>query len=174
MTSPLESLLNTTTPRCLSGVTASRAASPVDASCVVSVFDLASEDGSHDLAEVLGYPLADYNPNCANDPDFVGPLALRWPDGKASTIFDSDIHGYHGEMDSSVKICGDGDPQVFACVDCGNRTFKCQAIFDYWDACDDLLDDEPELPVQDYFCNILVRGLCSKCGSVNDILNMDL
>ncbi len=33
--------------------------------------------------------------------------------------------------------------------------------FDYWDACEDLQKDEVDLPLRDYFRNILVLGVCA-------------
>jgi len=109
-----------------------------------------------------------------NDPDFIGPLTLRWSDRSESCVFDRDIHGYHGEMDSSAKLRGSGAPREFVCGKCGHDRFHVTAQFDYWDACDELLDDEPHLPTQDYFCNIIFFGGCAKCRHVSGILDMDL
>jgi hypothetical protein len=171
---PLEMLLESKLPRCLDGVSV-RATSPLDErDCVVTAFSLSSNSGSDATCRVLGYPLADYNPDCKDDPDFVGPLNLRWDDDSETCIFDSDIHGYHGEMNSSAKIRGDGLAQIYKCQKCGHDRFRVSVQFDYWDACDDLLGDEPELPVQDYFCNVIVAGTCASCGGVNRILDMDL
>lgn len=171
---PLESLLQSARPRCLAGVLATTAA-PVEArECVVVAFELAPRSGGDPTCRVLGYPLADYSPSCENDPDFVGPLSLRWADGSDTCVFDSDVHGYHGEMDSSAKIRGIGIPTSFKCLKCGTDRFRVSVQFDYWDACDDLLEDEPDLPVQDYFCNVIFTGRCASCGDVNRILDMDL
>ena len=46
--------------------------------------------------------------------------------------------------------------------------------FVYWDACDDLLEDDVDLSVQDYFRNILFLGVRAICGNVHRILDMDL
>lgn len=54
------------------------------------------------------------------------------------------------------------------------RKVSMNAQFDHWDACDDLLENEVDLPVQDYFRNILFLGVCAICGNVNRILDMDL
>ncbi len=123
---------------------------------------------------MFGYLLGDYNPLCKNDPDFISPLTLRWSDGSELCVFDSDIHGYHGELHWSAKYRGVGVPQAFKCGNCGHERFRVTTQFDYRDACDDLLEDEPELAVQDYFMNIIVFGACTKCGHVNRILDMDL
>ena len=169
--SALESLVNSAIPRCLDDVCASRI-KPFDSQDYASAaFALSSDD--HTEAEVLGYPLSDYNPNCKDDPDFVGPLSLRWTPDSSAVVFDSDLHGYHGEMDSSAKIRGKGDTKTFAC-DCGNARFRVDVQFDYCDACEDLIDDEPDLPAHDYFSNVVFRGTCTACGSTHEILNMDL
>jgi hypothetical protein len=137
-------------------------------------FSLGPKEMGDINAQVLGYPLQDYNPSCKNDTDFISPLTLRWSDDTESCVFDSDIHGYHGEMRSSAKLRGTGAPNAFECGKCGHDRFCVTAQFDYWDACDDLLDDEPDVPAQDYFNNIVVLGACEKCEHVNRILDMDL
>jgi hypothetical protein len=171
---PLESLLESKLPRCLAGVNAISVAAPEIRDCAVTAFVLGPKTLGEDAAQVLGYPLGDCNPSCKDDPDFTSPLTLHWSDGTESCVFDSEIHGYHGEMDSSAKLRGVGAPRAFACGKCGHDRFRVTAQFDYWDACDDLLDDEPDLPAQDYFCNIMIFGACASCGHVNRILDMDL
>lgn len=141
---------------------------------MVIAFTLSSRLGGEKTCRVYGYPLADYNPNCKDDPDFVGPLSLRWADDSELCVFDSDIHGYHGEMGSSAKIRGIGNAKLFRCLNCGHDRFRVAVQFDYWDACEDLLGEEPELPLQDYFCNAIFLGNCDKCGLANRILDMDL
>ena len=167
----LESLVNLSVPRCLRGVHAARIEPFASRAYASAAFALSS--GDHTDAEVLGYPLSDYNPNCKDDPDFVGPLSLRWSPTASVVVFDSDIHGYHGEMESSAKIRGVGDPKTFTC-DCGNSRFRVDVQFDYCDACEDLVDDEPDLPVHDYFSNVVFRGTCTDCSNDHEILNMDL
>lgn len=170
---PLESTLASKCPRCLNGVSATPTFPLDQRDCVVTAFSLAPKSGGDAACRVLGYPLADYNPNCKGNPDFVGPLTLRWNDDSESGVFDSDIHGYHGEMDSSAKIRGSGDAKIYKCLECDHDRFRGAVQFDYWDACDDLLEDEPELPVQDYFCNVIFAGTCGNCGCVNRMLDMD-
>ncbi len=172
---PLESLLKTKLPRCLDGVKARAVAPPEPRDfCMATAFSLHPKDAEDARAQVLGYRLGDYNPMCGNDPDFIGPLTLRFSDGSEHCVFDSNIHGYHGEMDSSAKLRGTGAPRTFGCGNCAHDRFRVTAQFDYTDACDDLLEDEPELPVQNYFCNIIFFGECANCGHVNRILDMDL
>ncbi|MFN9753373.1 MAG: hypothetical protein ACK57U_18535 [Planctomycetota bacterium] len=77
-------------------------------------------------------------------------------------------------MDSSAKIRGSGDAKIYICRQCGHNRFRVVVQFDYWDACDDLEEDDPDLPVQDYFCNVIFAGTCTKCGNANRILDMDL
>jgi hypothetical protein len=171
---PLESLLASKRPRCLDGVSIVPT-SPIDErDCVATAFSVGPKSGSDPICRVLGYPLADYNSDCKNTPDFVGPLYLRWNEGTEVLVFDSDIHGYHGEMDASAKIRGSGAPKIYQCLKCGHDEFLIAVQFDYWGACEDLLEDEPELPAQDYFCNVIFAGTCRVCGCVIRILNMDL
>ena len=123
---------------------------------------------------MLGYPLKDYAPSPRDDHQFISPLSLRWPDGTESSVFDRDIHGYHGELHAPAKLRGSGTPSIFSCRECGHDRFRVTVQFDYWEACDDLLVEEPERPVQDYFCGIIVSGTCANCRGVNRILGMDL
>lgn len=148
---PLESLLASKRPRCLDGVSATVTPPLDERDCLVIAFSLAPKSGGDAACRILGYPLSDYNPNCKDAPDFVGPLLLRWDDDSETCVFDSDIHGYHGELNSSAKIRGSGNAKIYNCIRCGHDRFRVAVQFDYWDACDDLLEDEPELPVQDYF-----------------------
>jgi hypothetical protein len=171
---PLESVLRTKLPRCLDGVDATTVPPPESRDCTVKAFSIGSKTTADAAAQVLGYPLGDYSPSCESDPDFISPLTLKWSDGTDSCVFDSDVHGYHGEMESSAKLRGTGAPRAFACGKCGHDRFRVTVQFDYGDACEDLLDDEPHLPAQDYFCNIIFFGACDKCGQVNRILDMDL
>lgn len=67
-----------------------------------------------------------------------------------------------------------GDAKIYKCSKCGHDQYRLAVQFDYWDACDDLLEDESELPVQDYFCNAIFAGACVNCGCANRILDMDL
>ena len=161
-------------PRCIADVQAT----PTDAidarDCAVAAFALSQKGTSEAVAGIVGFPLGDYNPDCKDDPDFISPLILRWPDTTENVIFDSDIHGYHGEMQSSAKLRGKGTPKEFTCLKCGHERFNVVIQFDYWDACDDLWEDEPDLPIQDYFCNIMIAGHCFNCGNRNAVLDMDL
>lgn len=142
--------------------------------CIATAFTLSQKADTASNAQVLGYPLSDYNDACQGDPDFISPITLRWPDSTESLIFDSEIHGYHGEMESSAKFHGSGVPKAFACIECGHDKFAVTVQFDYWDACEDLLEDEPDIPVENYFCNIIVAGKCANCHETNQMVNMDL
>ena len=84
-------------------------------------------------------------------------------------IFDSDLHGYHGEMQSSAKLHGEGEAKPFTCPHCGGKLFKVSVQFDYWDACNDLWEDEPEIKIEDYFCNLIVEGECATCRHASRI-----
>ena len=161
-------------PRCIAGVNAVPSVVIDPRNCVVATFTLTRKHTSETAAQILGFPLADYNPACSKEPDFISPLILRWADGGEDVIFDSDIHGYHGEMQASAKFHGQGTARAFTCLKCGHDEFSVAVQFDYWDACDDLWEDEPHIPIQDYFCNIIVAGTCLQCGTRNHVLDMDL
>lgn len=125
----------------------------------------------HATCHVLGYDLADYNPEYQGPTEFVSPLTLQWPNGDATCIFDSERHGYHGELDSSAKIRGEGPPQRFKCSKCGADKFSIKVVFDYYE---DLEDDFSKEEIPNYFHNIAVIARCQSCDHLNEALNMDL
>ena len=105
----------------------------------------------------------------------MSPLLLTLVDEPQPTpIFDSAIHGYHGELGCSAKFRGSGLPEAFSCPTCSGSLFVVTVQFDYGGGCHDLVEDEPDLPVEDYFQNVLLRGRCVRCGRDSDILDMDL
>ena len=127
------------------------------------------------VAEILGYDLSDYNRDYDGPVEFISPLALRWKGLKeAGVLFDSDIHGYHGELRASAKLRGNGETKTFVCPACGISLFGVSVQFDYPGACEDLWDDEPDLPIQDYFSNIVIQGTCVECGEEAVVLDMDV
>ena len=78
---------------------------------------------------VLGHDLRKLTPNCTGDLFFVSPILVRTADSsKSEWIFDSDVHGYHGEMQSSAKIRGSGQPEQFICKGCHGTTFLVTAV----------------------------------------------
>ncbi len=136
-------------------------------------FLLSSQTGSG-VGQVLGHRLSRYNSEYQGS-EFVSPLFLKW-EGESEPIpfFDSDVHGYHGEMDSSAKIRGDGPVEVFLCPACGRSDFSVCIQFDYGGGSHDLFEDEPDLDVQDYFQNIMVEGRCLDCSLASRVLDMDV
>ena len=163
------------TPRCL-GTVRARAIEPfAERGDVAAAYSLSRSVSAETVAEILGFDLSDYNRDYAGPVEFISPLALRWKGTKESDIvFDSDIHGYHGELQASAKLRGDGEPKTFVCPACGNSLFGVSMQFDYSGACEDLRDDEPDLPIQDYFSNIVIRGMCVECGAEAVVLDMDV
>lgn len=162
------------TPRCLADVTATFVEPIVPNECTVVTFALSQKGKMNEPAHILGYPLAEYNPDCREDPDFISPMSLRWPDGSVNLVFDSEVHGYHGAMDSSAKLHGEGTPTEFMCPNCNHNEFNVLVQFDYWDACDEFWEDEPDAPIQDYFCNIIFAGRCLGCATQTNVVDMDL
>jgi hypothetical protein len=160
-------------PRCLCNVVATSVALIEDRNCDAVAYQLTSKDG-HTVAKVLGFPLRDFNPGYRGL-EFVSPLYLSWDNGKKPVlVFDSDTHGYHGEMESAASYRGKGEPRAFECTDCKCNDFSVFSQFDYWDACNDLWEEEPDLPIENYFCKIMINGICTACHKTSRILDMDL
>ena len=160
-------------PRCILGVDATPIAPFREDDRPVTAFELAQLGTEAANARVFGYPLSDYNDRYDGS-EFISPLSLKWPDESLVCVFDSDLHGYHGEMDSSAKLRGDGQAVEFLCRSCSGTSFQIRVQFDYIDDLNEFWEEEPDLAIQDYFENILFEGTCTACGSVNTILDMDL
>ena len=161
------------TPRCLAGVRTERIPLIEDRGAESIALRLSGE-ANDEVGEVLGYDLCDYNPSYDGPSEFISPLAIGWPNSPPTVIFDSDIHGYHGEIDSSAKLRGVGEPKRYKCAQCGGTNFVISVQLDYWDACNDLWEDEPDVAIENYFCNIIVSGECVACRHVSRVLDMDL
>lgn len=170
----LQDYVRSHVPRCLAQVRASVVTPLVDRRDVSVAFRLSSE-GGHRFAQILGYDLRAYNLEYKGDCEFISPLYIQWQgDSVRVLIFDSEAHGYHGEMESSAKLHGSGEPIAYACPKCNGKQFIPFVQFDYWDACYDLWEDEPEIAIENYFCNVIVRGECMNCGQASNVLDMDL
>lgn len=130
---PLEDRVRREVPRCLGQVTATPAIAPSGYGCVVTVFNLSHKSMDTAVARVLGYPLSDYNPACKGHGDFISPLILRWPDGSEACGFDSNLHGYHGEMQASAKLRGEGPKKNLAAAHVV-RAMNCQTRIYKWGA----------------------------------------
>ena len=157
-------------PRCLSDVEVE----PVDGmlgdlSDDFVVFRV-SKDG-HTSCQVRGYDLSDYNTGYDGPLQFISPLTLKWSHEPLICIFDSDIHGYHGELHSSAKLRGSGESTLFRCAQCNNDKMLVNVQFDYPD---DLLDECDLADVPQYFQNIIVQVTCSECSTSLCLLDMDL
>ena len=123
-------------------------------------------DGVDPECWVFGYDLRQLNERYTVDLTFVSPLYLqRTCDSEQSLILDTDVHGYHGELKSSAKLRGTGAPELYSCGACSGDRFFVQVTFDYASAAQDLWDDEPDIPIEDYFTGFTLTGSCVNCGS---------
>lgn len=158
-------------PRCLSEVTANLEESTPEQ----GRFQFGLSNGCEKAARVLGYNLQDYNAAYEGNLLLISPITLEWRDSLHRTlIFDSNIHGYHGEMDASAKLRGSGEPIAFKCLNCAGELFTPQVQFDYYDAVYDLWEDEPEIDIENYFCFFTLMGSCIACVQKAVITAMDL
>lgn len=115
--------------------------------------------------EVHGYSLRSLQPDYGGDL-FVGPLGATCSScGKKTTIFDSDIHGYDGELGQSSYLRGKGKRQRFVCPKCGGTHFSLLVTFGYDGGEKDLLEDDPDIAVQDFFGSFAMLGTCRGCKS---------
>lgn len=171
--STLRDRLQHAVPRCLAGVAAERAPLVNDLGAESTAFTLRQLKTGDGAAQILGYPLEPEAAD-ASEPPFISPLTLRWSDKTKAKLFDSDKHGYHAQLESSAKLRGKGTPTVFCCGRCGADRFIVRVQFDYWDGCADLLEEEPDIAIQDWFQGIVVAGTCLACRETTEVLGMDL
>ena len=123
---------------------------------------------------MLGHPLDQLNP-VYTETNFVSPLYLQFPSTpNPALVFDSAIHGYHGELGESAKLRGSGPPATFYCPECRGEQFTISVQFDYDGGCSDLAEDEPGIAIENYFRNVLFQGQCLRCERVWSVLDMDL
>jgi hypothetical protein len=160
-------------PRCLSELRATSVTLIEDRGADAVAFRL-SHPSFGEVGAIHGFDLCQYNCNYKGPPVFISPLAIKWQSGHSTVIFDSNLHGYHGEMHASAKLRGAGEAASFTCSQCGGKAFKIVVQFDYWDACNDLREDEPDLKIEDYFCNFIAIGECVACRHLSRVLDMDL
>jgi Leucine-rich repeat (LRR) protein len=150
-------------PSCISGFTVSKRPLREDGAVSMS-FGLACRCGNT-AGAVLGYPLAQYRTDYQGPEVFVGPLGFSCAACRAVTeIIDTDVNGYDGAMGSSATIRGEGRRRRFACSHCGGVEMNVTVQFSYGGGELDLLADEPDIRVEDFFGSFSADGTCTGCG----------
>lgn len=160
-------------PRCLAGVVATRAKVPgfEEPGCVG--YSLSGLHGET-TGRLLGFDLRSFNKKIT-DLRLVPPLFVQWTEAEpAVLIFDSNIHGYHGELGASAVFRGSGDPIRFRCGDCGAELFQPSFIACYPDDLDELIAEDANIRLEDYFEALTVKGLCAACGRDQVVANLSL
>jgi hypothetical protein len=137
-------------------------------------FRLAALSGNA-VGRLYGHDLRGVNPEYEGAVLFVSPLSIQWSDGDhPQQLLDTDTHGYHGELGSSAKIRGTGEPATFACVSCGATEFAFEAEFHYWDETIDQWVEDPGWAAQDYFSVFTLHVRCGQCGATSEASALDL
>lgn len=157
-------------PRCLANV---------DASSINEMLDDRGADfvtfritnGDATSCRVIGHDLNLDDDSYTGPLEYVSPITLEWSGGRKTQIFDSEIHGYNGEMESSAKIHRVGNSLPYKCNHCGKTDFIVDTQLNYHN---DLFDEFESHEVSNYFYNIIIRGTCANCSNANCIVDMDL
>jgi hypothetical protein len=137
-------------------------------------FRLSSATGES-AGTLFGYSLARLDSDYSGDLEFVSPLSVVWAGtDRPALLLDTNVHGYHGEMDASSKLRGEGEPEAFVCSSCRGSQFRFEVRLHYWGAAYDLWEDEPELPVQDYFNLFTLIATCNSCRRKHTASDLDL
>jgi hypothetical protein len=133
----------------------------------------------NDSGKILGHLLRDYNLSLSKDDDsFITPLGFQCLKCNTITeILDTDIHGYHAESAKieggigSAKYRGVGQRTLHICPKCFSTNFKNIIVgFVYWDF--DVMIDEPDLPIQEFFNVFLFYVTCQSCGHISKPVNL--
>ncbi|MEM7227690.1 MAG: hypothetical protein AAF432_02640 [Planctomycetota bacterium] len=132
--------------------------------------------------KLLGYSLADLNPEYTGDPLYVSPLAFLCASCDAVIeFFDSKEHGYDAEITKGTGAVGDcnvrgesGIRMTAPCLSCGATVFDLQMRCSH--AHLDLIEDEPELAsrVQDYFDWMMCTRTCQQCQQSSMLVSFEL
>jgi hypothetical protein len=109
----------------------------------------------------------------------LSPLAFECGACSEATDFlDTDIHGYHSELSrldsgvGSVKVRGIGERVLFRCPTCAGTVLVVTAIFFYWDAVFDLLEEGTQLNIEDYFNEFQALAHCVSCGTTGHVCDL--
>jgi hypothetical protein len=155
-------------PRCISGFTAEAVRDQAP-----TTFHLTCGCGCQ-IGNLLGYPLSSFKPEFT-DSDFVGPLAFLCTQcGKTTEVIDTRIHGYDGEIGSSVTIRGKGKRAAFQCAKCKTEEMRVTVHFQYDGGELDLTEDDPSIDVQDFFGGFDAQGKCAICQEEFSIASFEL
>ena len=171
-TGEIEAHIRATPPACLQSLRVSSAELPGKADKnFKATWRLACKCGG-DACRVLGYPLQDLNPDYKGQ-FWVGPLGFDCTKcGKVSEILDTNLHGYHAEVakleggTGSTQVLGTGKRSTFLCPNCDKSVFDVAVGFVFWHF--DLIEDEPELPGENFFNEFLMGCTCMKCDHVSE------
>jgi hypothetical protein len=168
-------LLQKTPPRCIRGFTVQRATPPMPRVRPDSVaYQLLCSCGSK-VGRVLGHSLAQYNEKYQGPLTFISPLAFGCGKCNLRTeIIDTDIHGWHGEVDYSAVYRGKGRRQPFPCPRCGEQEFSVVVTFVHNGESLSYSEDQLPMARQDGFNGFQLHGTCQGCKQVTFIAGFDL
>lgn len=171
LTAPARERIRANAPKCLGEFRLSSTEDPTGRSDedVVTSWRLAC-GCEHGHGRVLGYSLHDFNASYRGPFQFVRPLHFECAEcGRVTLIVDE--HGYHSEVArleggvGSATFRGTGPTAPYCCQACEATDFAVTVSLIYSDGAFDLFLDEPELPAEDFFDIIDVRGQCQECGN---------
>lgn len=122
------------------------------------IYKIGCTCGSYEQ-KLLGYTLE--SQSMPSKTVFVGPLSIECPlCRKRMLFFDSELHGYDGEHNSGVAMCGTGEPQHWICPTCDNSIFEIEVCMTY----NVEPDEEYIVRQEDFFSEIAVFCKCTNCS----------
>ena len=179
LTAPARDRIRATAPKCLSEFLLTPTDDPTGRSDedLVTSWRIACKC-QNGRGRVLGYSLKDFNTSYSGLLQFVRPMHFECGKcGQVSLIVDE--HGYNSEVAriqggvGSAIYRGKGAASPFGCQSCDATDFLVTTSFIYSDGAFDLFIDEPELPAEDFFDIIEVRGKCVQCNNVSLIASFE-
>jgi hypothetical protein len=131
------------------------------------VFKIGCSCGRNE-SQLLGYPVE--SQALPGEDVFAGPLSIQCQAcGKRTMFFDSEIHGYDGENDSSAAMSGTGDPLPWSCPSCQGTSVSVEVQLVYNVEPDEEMLDRS----QDIFSEISVVCKCGTCGKSSIATSID-
>lgn len=166
--------LENTLPSCLRAFSCIRATLPETwDDNPKSVWQVGCKCGGN-AGRLLGYSLQDFHGEYDGPLAMISPLAFQCAVCKQeTTLLDTDIHGYHADLDlregttgGSCKIRGAGVGRLaFPCPSCNKDLFSIVVGFVFWNV--DELAEDFEARWEDLFSVFLCYATCLNCGKIS-------
>ena len=163
-------------PACISGFRADPREPPGRGFWCPTAFWLTCRCGKgQDIGRILGHPLGDYNPACAEPVQFVSPLGFKCSGcGRITEVIDTGWHGYNGMSGSSAVFRGKGRRRAFRRPKCDREKLSLMVTFAYREGIFQVMKKEPAKKIKDYFDGFQAHAFCGDCCQIVFVAGFDV